>query len=59
MPTLHIRVLNILVPKSLEPNKECGEKISDIKKFYNERESDKKFWNKGERWVIATKFNME
>ena len=39
-------------------NEESGEKISDIKKFYNERESDKKLWNKGERWVIATKFNL-
>ena len=44
---------------ALDLTKNVGEKIGDIKKFYNERESDKKFWNKGERWVIATKFNLE
>ena len=43
---------------ALDLTKNVGEKISDIKKFYNERESDKKLWHDGERWVIATKFGL-
>ena len=43
---------------ALDLMKNVGEKIGDIKKFYNERESDKKLWRDGERWVIAMKFGL-
>ena len=40
---------------ALDSTKNVGKKISDIKKFCNERERDDMIlWNKGDRCVIAT-----
>ena len=55
---LETKVFNQGSEMHLNSTKNVGKKLV-IFRNSTMKESDKKLWTKGERWVIATKFNLE